>query len=172
VSAVFSSCRRYRYTLTRQWQDMLPGSGKYAMFIGLNPSTADEVDDDSTIRRCIGFAKAWGFSGLVMTNLFAFRATDPRVMKAEPEPIGPLNDQHLRHAAEAAGVVVAAWGTHGVHMGRDAAVVRMLPKLSALRVTSGGMPAHPLYLPKTLTPQPFPSWQATLARAALNPEDC
>ena len=79
-TATFSECRKYRYTLWRRW-DGLFASG-YAMFIGLNPSTADETNDDPTIRRCIGYARDWGYGGLCMTNLFAFRATLPKNMKA------------------------------------------------------------------------------------------
>ena len=113
-SAELSPCRTYRYTLTRRW-----GAGSYAMFIGLNPSTADETQDDPTIRRCIAFAKAWGHDALVMTNLFAFRATDPADMKRDPEPVGTYNDWMLLTNAHLAGVVVAAWGTNGTFMGRN-----------------------------------------------------
>ena len=80
------------------------------MFVGLNPSTADETNDDPTIRRCISFAQAWGYEGLCMTNLFAFRATEPSDMMKSPDPVGPENDQALINLAESAGVVVAAWG--------------------------------------------------------------
>jgi len=148
MDTVFSPCRTYRYTLWREW---IGGSG-YAMFVGLNPSTADETQDDPTIRRCIAFSKAWGYSGYCMTNLFAFRATDPAVMKRHPEPIGDFNDAWLLSCAAGAGVVVAAWGTHGTHLGRDAGVRRLLRGLHYLRLTKDGHPAHPLYLPKTLTP--------------------
>lgn len=151
--ADFSPCRRYRYTLWRQW---LGGTG-YVMFIGLNPSTADEVQDDPTVRRCINYAKAWGYGSLCMTNIFAWRATDPRDMKAQDDPVGPENDMHLRECANHASIVIAAWGTHGAHMNRGAQVRAMLPELKCLRLTKHGYPAHPLYLPKTLTPQPWPA---------------
>lgn len=124
------------------------------MFIGLNPSTADETLDDPTIRRCIAFAKAWGYGGLCMANLFAFRATDPAVMKAHPAPIGPENDMKLTMLAVDAGIVIAAWGAHGTHLGRGERVKHALAaKLHYLRLTKDGHPGHPLYLPKTLTPQ-------------------
>lgn len=145
---VFSPCRTYRYTLWREW---IGGSG-YAMFVGLNPSTADETMDDPTIRRCIAFAKAWGYAGICMTNLFAFRATDPRIMKSAVDPVGPENNRYLIELSERAGVVVAAWGAHGVHLSRDLAVKAMLPSLHYLRLTKGGHPGHPLYLPGTLEP--------------------
>lgn len=123
-----------------------------AMFIGLNPSTADETEDDPTIRRCIAFSKAWGYNGLCMSNLFAFRATDPAVMLAESDPIGPENDVHLLEMARRAGIVIAAWGMPGSHRGRDVAVRNLVPNLHYLRLTKDGHPGHPLYLPGSLTP--------------------
>ena len=150
-SADFSPCRTYRYALWRRWGD----APDYVMFVGLNPSTADETQDDPTIRRCIAYAKDWGYSGLCMTNLFAFRATDPEVMKMADDPIGPENDRYLDECAYGAGVVVAAWGVHGTLGGRHRPVIVRLPKLHYLRLTKDGHPGHPLYLPKTLTPQPW-----------------
>lgn len=141
--AVFSPCRRYRYLLWRVWR---PGD-KLVAFIGLNPSTADETANDPTVRRCIGFAERWGYGGLVMLNLFAFRATDPKVMKAEPEPVGPENDQAIWNAAMAVDQVIAAWGTHGEHQGRDKRVRGQLQNLYCLGTTKDGHPRHPLYLP-------------------------
>lgn len=151
MNTVFSPCRTYRYTLWRGWGGMFE-EPNFVMFIGLNPSTADETNDDPTIRRCIGYAKAWGFDGYLMTNLFAYRSTDPRVMKAHPEPIGPDNDKWLVDCAAKAGIVVAAWGTHGAHLGRGEYVRRLIPGLHYLRLTKDGFPAHPLYLPADLKP--------------------
>lgn len=151
-SATFSPCRRFRYTLWRTWAAVDGHADCYAMFVGLNPSTADEANDDPTIRRCVGFARAWGFQGLCMTNLFAYRATDPADMLAQADPVGEGNDRTLRAMAERAGIVVAAWGVHGAHGGRAAAVRKLLPKLHYLKLTKDGHPAHPLYLPKTLRP--------------------
>lgn len=148
---IFSLCRTYRYSLWREW---IGGEG-YAMFVGLNPSTADEIQDDPTVRRCINYAKAWGYSALCMTNLFAFRATDPAVMKSAIDPVGPDNDAHLIALAAEAGVVVAAWGTHGAHQGREAHVLDILPHLHCLALTKDGHPNHPLYLRKTLVPIPY-----------------
>ncbi len=119
-TATLSNCRRYRYDLWRRWDDSKP----FAMFIGLNPSTADETLDDPTIRRCINFAKSWGYGGLCMTNLFAFRATDPADMKTHEEDRWACDANLLQianHSAKA-GVVVAAWGVHGVHCNRDRTV--------------------------------------------------
>ena len=121
-SAKFSSCRTYRYSLTRIWDD----SKETCVFIGLNPSTADENDDDPTIRRCIRFAKDWGFGRLVMVNLFSYRATDPKVMKSTPHPIGDDNDKHLLAECGKAQLVVAAWGNHGGHLNRSFDVLNLL----------------------------------------------
>lgn len=150
---ILSPCRTYRYTL---WRNFGGGvADGYAMFIGLNPSTADEINDDNTIRRCIAFAQSWGYGALCMTNLFAFRATKPADMIASDDPIGPDNDAHLVELARGAGVVVAAWGTDGTYLGRDSAVRALMPHLHYLRKTKDGHPGHPLYLPGYLKPQPF-----------------
>ena len=147
--ALLSPCREYRYTLWRRWDET-----PMAMFVGLNPSTADETLDDPTIRRCVGFARSWGYGGLLMCNLFGLRATDPAAMKAAIDPVGSLADQTLLAEAQRAAVVVAAWGTHGAHLGRGAAVRRLLTpyRLHYLRLTKDGHPSHPLYLPASLTP--------------------
>ena len=151
--ATFSPCRQYRYSLWRIWNGMF--SQGYAVFIGLNPSTADENNDDPTIRRCIGFAKDWGCIGLCMVNLFAFRATSPAVMKAQEDPIGPENDETLDYVASGAGVIVAAWGNDGAFLDRDKKVKAMFPNLHHLGLTKKGCPRHPLYLPKGLKPTPW-----------------
>lgn len=142
--AQFSSCRKYRYALWRTWQE---GDG-HVMFIGLNPSTADETEDDPTIRRCIGFAKDWDFGGIYMLNLFAFRATNPKNLKKADDPVGPENNSFLTMYHEPAGLNIACWGTHGGFMKRDQAVIGLLGRenLSCLGITAGGQPKHPLYL--------------------------
>jgi hypothetical protein len=151
VKTVFSPCRAYRYSLWREWS----GGNGYAMFVGLNPSTADEDQDDPTIRRCIAFAKSWGYSGLCMTNLFAFRATDPKDMKKADEPIGIDNNKHLITLANNAGIIIAAWGANGSYKARNEEVRSLLPVLHCLKLTKDGHPGHPLYLPRTLTPIEF-----------------
>lgn len=162
-NTLFSPCRAYRYALWREW---IGGEG-YAMFVGLNPSTADETSDDPTIRRCIAFSKAWGYAGLCMTNLFAYRATKPADMKAAADPVGPENDAHLLRLASEAGVIVAAWGANGTHRGRDTQVRKLLPALHYLVLTKDGHPGHPLYLLKTLTPVPMVSNVQGERRAAV-----
>lgn len=144
---IFSPCRTWRYTLPRVWEPERPA----CIIIGLNPSTADEVQDDPTIRRCVGFAQREGCGRLIMLNLFAFRATDPKVMKAAADPVGPDNDLHLMQETTAPGtrLVIAAWGTHGKFRGRGGKVkwlLRTVP-MYALNVTKDGHPGHPLYLP-------------------------
>jgi hypothetical protein len=134
----------YRYTLWRIWQ----ADGPQLAFVGLNPSTADETVDDPTIRRCIDFAKQWGYGSLCMLNLFAFRATDPKVMKLTIDPVGPENDKYLLQTAEKCRMTVAAWGIHGVYRQRAKKVIKLLPPLWCLGVTDDGHPRHPLYMRK------------------------
>src|ERR1019366_6557448 len=98
-NAILSDCRRYRFELWRTWDDLLNDGNGYAMFVGLNPSTADETEDDPTIRRCTDYAQRWGYSGLCMTNLFAYRATLPQDMRGAPDPVGEGNDDHLIQCA-------------------------------------------------------------------------
>ena len=130
------------------WDESKP----YAMFIGLNPSTADENNDDPTIRRCISYANDWGYGGLCMTNLFAYRATDPSVMFNADDPIGGKNDVWIARLGKQAGIIVAAWGNGGRYLGRSTQVRSMLPKLHCLKLNKSGEPAHPLYLPKKSIP--------------------
>jgi hypothetical protein len=105
-----------RYALWREWDIF---NSDYVMFIGLNPSTADETRDDPTIRRCIGFAQDWGYGAVCMTNLFAYRARDPLVMKSAVDTIGPENDQWLAFCAKEASMIVAAWGVDGRSLGAE-----------------------------------------------------
>jgi hypothetical protein len=146
--AVFSENRVYRYNLTRKWdEDNIRGS---VNFIMLNPSTADEQTLDPTLRRCARYAMDWGYGGMSITNLFAYRATDPRAMKAASDPVGPENDDFIVRVAQGAGLVVVGWGSHGDWMRRDLAVKKLLRDAHvnayALKVTGTGQPGHPLYL--------------------------
>lgn len=147
-TAIYSDCLRYRYLLEIEWDSQLPA----LQVIGLNPSTATELADDPTVTRCKFRAMAWGAGSLLMTNLFAYRATDPRVMKAFSEPVGSWNDHALSDAYSNAALSLAAWGTHGTHMGRCVKVRRQLPNLMCLAKTADGQPRHPLYLPYHLIP--------------------
>ena len=150
-TAELSPCRKYRYSLSRVWDESKP----VCLFIGLNPSTADEVEDDPTIRRCINYAKSWGYGSLIMANIFAFRATDPRDMKAAADPVGIDNDYYLTELASKASMIVAAWGNHGSHLNRSEQVKALIPTLHCLKVTGTGQPSHPLYLKADLQPVPF-----------------
>jgi len=144
--ATFSSCRRWRYLLWRRWD----ASGPAANFLMLNPSTADETVLDPSCSRARDYAERWGYGALIVTNLFAWRATDPKDMKRAGEPVGRSNNQAILRSAREAGVVVCAWGNHGSHLDRAATVVAQLRgagvPLHALKVTARGQPAHPLYL--------------------------
>jgi len=150
---IFSPDRRYRYVLWREWAPLT--DRRYVQFIGLNPSTATETEDDPTVRRCINFSKAWGYGALCMTNLFAFRATNPRVMMGCGTPIGPENDGWLARCARDADLVVAAWGNHGRYIGRDEEVIKLLGIMHCLGVTKEGCPKHPLYLKGDSVPESF-----------------
>lgn len=150
-SARFSRCRRYRYALWREWDDALPA----VMFLALNPSTADHRRDDPTIRRCIGFARDWGFGRLCVANLFAFRATRPEDLKAAADPVGPRNDLWLHRLCGEVELVVAGWGNHGAFMDRATQVRTRMHGLHYLRLNRSGEPAHPLYLPRSLRPLPW-----------------
>ncbi len=137
----------YRYNLWRTWGDP---EGPYALFCMLNPSTADALQDDPTIRRCIGFALSWGMSRLCVVNLYAFRATDPKDLFKAEDPVGPHNDVWIANEAKRAARIVAAWGSNAEEL-RAKSVVHLLKKygpLYCLRRTKKGQPSHPLYLPK------------------------
>lgn len=149
--AEFSTCRNYRYALWRVWDTAKP----YTLFVCLNPSTADEVADDPTLVRCMNFAQSWGYGGVCMANLFAYRATKPANLLAAKDPIGSKNDEWLLNLANDADLVVAAWGNLGMHLGRAREVMNMLPNLHCLKINKSGEPAHPLYLRADLRPFPF-----------------
>lgn len=158
---IFSPDRKYRYTLWREWsmehvQGATVDDGGYVMFIGLNPSTADETLDDPTIRRCKAFARAWHFPAMCMTNLFAWRSVDPEVLPFVGDPVGMQNNAELCRIAQKANLIVACWGTKAEFSNQADFVKKMMfdigVKLHCLRKTKQGHPGHPLYLPKTLTP--------------------
>lgn len=157
--ATYSPCKRYRYTLSRTWGRAESDGGRHLPFLMLNPSTATEFVLDPTLRRCKFFAEREGYDGMVVLNLFAFRATDPRVMKAQDDPVGPDNDDAIVEAAARSDVIVAAWGAHGTYRGRDAHVLALLEDANLVRLgdpTKDGHPRHPLYLKGTSPLVPHP----------------
>ncbi|WP_417459146.1 DUF1643 domain-containing protein [Kordiimonas sp.] len=153
--ALFSECRNYRWALWRQWNPSLAT----CVFIGLNPSTADETEDDPTIRRCIGFAKSWGLGKLVMLNAYGFSATQPKDMKAAGEPVGEHNDAMIgavaRAAVDSGGIVIAAWGSHCEEQRQVAVCEAVNREIRCLGTTKYGRPKHPLYLRADTKPEPF-----------------
>lgn len=153
-AATISGCGKYRYTLTRELSD----SSRNAIFIMLNPSTADAEQDDPTIRRCMGFARSWGCGRLVVLNLFAIRATKPSDMLSADDPEGPENWESFRRYLEypddpmtrERDVIVCAWGAHGTHRDQDKTVMGWLDRWAiepkCLGETKAGQPKHPLYV--------------------------
>ena len=145
-NATFSSCRKYRYSLSRIWDK----KKKYVLFIGLNPSTANEEEDDPTIRRCVNYSKDWGYGGFIIVNLFAYRTALPSNLKKVKYPIGSENDKYIVTLSKKADITVAAWGNNGSLYSRDKQVLNLVPSLMCLKINKSGQPAHPLYLKKGL----------------------
>lgn len=169
-SAAISPCRRYRYSLTRPTAGDRPG---YVCWILINPSTADEVDNDPTVRRVAGFTESWGFSGFEIVNLFAYRTKDVGHIRAmtlgaghfreiaidRVSPVGLDNLAHIVAAAAGAELVVAGWGAKVWAAGQARRVAVVLGdlgiRLHALTVSRDGYPGHPLYLKASLMPRPY-----------------
>jgi hypothetical protein len=151
--AIYSDCEKYRYALTRVWDEAAPR----VTFIMLNPSTATEVQNDPTVERCERRARTLGFGGFRVTNIFAWRDTDPKKMRAAKDPVGPLNDATIREASLWADTVICAWGTHGAYMERGAKVLAQLEgtPLFHLGLSKAGHPKHPLYIAYSEQPRPW-----------------
>lgn len=150
-TAVIDETGKYRYLLTRTWDESNPP----AVFIMLNPSTADAEQDDPTIRRCIDFARRWDCGGIRVVNVFAFRATDPKELCKVKDPIGPDNFMYIKEAIMNAGIIIAAWGAAGPKMPKayekvfEAVEESDITLIHCLGLTKSGHPRHPLYLSKT-----------------------
>lgn len=151
--ARISDCGQYRYTLWRRWDVTLP----LVVFVMLNPSTADGETDDPTIRRCIGFARTWGYGAVHVVNLYAWRARDPRELRTAEDPVGPDNDRTLAEYGNDGVPLIAAWGVNA-DPARVAHVLKIdgFDRLRALGATKDGHPRHPLYVRGDAKPQPWP----------------
>ncbi|MCM2562820.1 DUF1643 domain-containing protein [Lutimaribacter sp. EGI FJ00015] len=152
-TAVYSDCERYRYLLTRVWDDAAPR----ALFVMLNPSTATEVQNDPTVERCERRARALGFGAFRVANIFAWRDTDPKKMRAAADPVGPENDKAIAESCPWADRIIAAWGAHGAHLDRGTQVEALLRETGRavhhLGLTRAGHPRHPLYIAYSEQPQ-------------------
>ena len=152
--AIYSPDSRYRYALTRIWSP-----GPRALFVMLNPSTATELQNDPTVERCERRARALGFGSFAVANIFAFRATDPKVMRAEADPIGPQNDATILNLTAQADQIICGWGSHGAHLNQGAHMESLLRTtgrpLLHLGLTRTGHPKHPLYIGYGQHPEPW-----------------
>jgi len=148
---------KYRYWLYRKWDKNKP----LCLFIMLNPSTADDKKDDRTIKKCIFFAKKFGFGGFYVVNLFSFKTPHKKEIRTDNNPIGEKNDAIILDIAEKTNKIIVAWGNDGRYMGRSKKVLNLLEENSfsvyCLKLTKHKEPCHPLYLPKNLELIPFPS---------------
>jgi len=155
----------YRYMLLRRWNR----EGDLVLFVGLNPSTANAYADDPTVRRCMSFAKEWGYGGLMMVNLFAMRSTDPSLLLHRPDPVGPENNGWIHAANIGCETTVIMWGDKGDLKGRDKEVLEILqnPQMEkSIRCfgrTKRGNPRHPLYLKKSTQLEDFFDADAVVA---------
>ena len=151
--AIYSDCERYRYALTRVWKF----EASRLVFVMLNPSTATEVQNDPTVERCERRARTLGFGSLQVTNIFAWRDTDPKKMRTAKDPIGPDNDKTIMEACSWGDQIIAAWGTHGAHLGRGVQVKQILRSSDKpvfhLGISKGGHPKHPLYIAYSQKPE-------------------
>ena len=150
-NAIFSEDRKHRYVLIRKWNLNKPS----LMIISLNPSTADEEINDPTIRRCIGFAKQWGFGKLFVTNLFSFRATFPKDLFNCENPIGDKNDYWIKKLSKEVDKVILAYGNQGKFKNRHKEILKMINNPYCIKKSKTGMPMHPLYLRYTKNPVSF-----------------
>ena len=155
----FSACRQYRYTLLHRWDELF--DRRRALFICLNPSTADENQLDPTLTRIKSFCERLGANEFLMLNIFAYRATDPKDMLAVEDPVGPENDAHIQRAITQAYErnqgslhIVGGCGNHGLHMDRQTAILELLApfrkfpdlNISCLGKNANQTPKHPLYI--------------------------
>lgn len=151
-TAIYSDCQKYRYALTRVWDE----TGRRVHFIMLNPSTATEIQNDPTVERCERRARALGFGAFRVTNIFAWRETDPKKMRAAQDPVGPDNNGAITDGCAWADQTICAWGAHGDHLNRGAEIRELVSgtatELFHLGLTKHGHPKHPLYIAYSQSP--------------------
>lgn len=144
--AVISDCGKYRYLLRRTWDH----GRMRALFVMLNPSTADAEIDDPTIRSCARLCRSWGHGSFEVVNLFGWRATDPKELAGAADPVGPRNDRIAEAAISRCDVTICAWGAHTMAEKRVDAMVSLIgdhrPAAFCLGKTKKGAPKHPLYI--------------------------
>ena len=150
--AVFSKDRQYRYALWRIWDETLPK----VMFIGLNPSTADEYKNDPTTVRCINYAQDWGYGSIFLNNLFGVISSQPAYIMRSKNPVGPENDFWIDKFAEISNLMIACWGNSGTYLQRSKAIIKRYPGIIfCLGTTISGQPKHPLYLKREVVTIPY-----------------
>lgn len=155
TGAVFSDCGNYRYSLWRIWDEAKP----YVCFLMLNPSTANEVENDPTIERCQRRSMSMAYGGIFVINLYAYRSTDPAALDQVEDPIGPLNDKYIAEVAQNAGIVICGWGNSTQRFDRHIMVIELLKRLGVkpmcLAKNKDGSPKHPLYVSYDAQPIPL-----------------
>lgn len=152
---MFSPCRIYRYGLWRIWDSEAP----MVTFVMLNPSTADDIENDPTVERCVRRAVEMGYGGLRVANIFALRSRDPAQLYKVDDPIGPDNDAAILQTAQTSDRVICAWGGHGNYLGRGETVRSLLINAGItpyrLMLNEDGTPKHPLYVAYSVLPAPW-----------------
>jgi hypothetical protein len=171
-SALYSRCGAYRYALSRHWLPDAPP----LLFVLLNPSTATEQRNDPTLARCEARARRMGFGGVCVVNLYAFRATDPRLLRHVADPVGPMNDAVLEERLVGAALVICGWGGQADSSGFPGRGESVLGRILAagqqphhLGLTRAGQPMHPLYRPLGLLPQPWDQAAISEMSEAVSP---
>jgi hypothetical protein len=145
-NAIISADGEYRYQLSRIWDEEKPN----ILFIMLNPSTADADVDDPTIRRVMNFSKSWGYGGVFVGNLYAFRSTDPKALRNTDDPVGEDNIEHIKELIGVTERVVYAWGNN---QKEPEWLSSLVDTPYCIDISKKGLPKHPLYLKSELHPK-------------------
>jgi len=148
--ALFSDDDKYRMRLVREWDLSRPSM----LFFMLNPSTADAMLYDPTVRRCLGFANRWGYGSFEVRNLFSLRSTNPGRLKSEEHPVGPMK---ISYPGDRFDLIIAAWGNYGRIRDRGRHVEKFWKdnkiEVHHLGLTKSGYPRHPLYTRADVEPE-------------------